>query len=301
LIEGQDGIWLMLRENIVLPGEVVLEDIKLQAKLEIDEEISKKSFCQGKLHINLLWREGLLIDKRTNEDEEGIVHRSFLIEPLDGGREALTKEPKPFGASRFPGYVWQGEPLLRQQEGWQRHELSWPWQANGGNDLEVCRAELVCLHGVRTGLRTVLLEALLKVPYVENDYDNWSGRIWLKQEDLVLDLVDDAVLEVLGISFKDGMMQMGFNRDTRCLQLQWLCQITIFYLRIPGGGARLGAATIYQNKSAFLPTVNVLKQGVLSFNPARREVVIRIHKPERLLCRFGLFLKVKTENMAGLL
>jgi len=296
IIEGQEGIWLLLRENVVLPTNIAQEEIKVQAAMEIDQE---SEYCQGRLRINLYWRPGGLKSVQPAcSGKSARCRKSFLTEPLDGGRPALAVESKAFGKSRFPGCIWQGEPLMCGKAGWQLEELEIPWKAGRQPDVDLAQAELVCLHGVRTGLRTVLLEALIKLPFKEELYEKWPGKIWLEQEELIIELEDDAVMEVLGVSFRDDMMQMGFNRDTRCIQLKWLCQITVFYLRAPSGGSRIGAATVSQKKSALLPTLTEFKQELPDFRPTQRDVVVRIHRPERLLCRFGLFLRAKGENLS---
>jgi hypothetical protein len=298
VIEGQEGIWVLLRENVVLPGAVAKEEIRLQAALEKDDS-PEAVYCQGTLRVHLYWQLGSLDHQLLPcKGKAAMKRRSFLSEPLDGGKPALMMQSKPFGISRFKGCTWQGEPIMCSKAGWRLTALEIPWKAGRQPDIEMCRAELICLHGVRTGLRTVLLEALLKIPYKEDLFEQWPGKIWLKQEELIIELEDDAVMEVLGVSFHDGMMQMGYNRDTRCLQLEWLCQITIFYLRAPSGGGRIGAATVSQKKSAILPTLKDFKQEMPSFRPTRQDVVVRIHKPERLLCRFGLFLKARGENLS---
>ncbi len=175
------------------------------------------------------------------------------------------------------------------EEAWQKKDLQLSWQAPWVAGALPREAELVCLHGVRTGLRTVLLEALVRIPMVLEGTEG-EENFWLGREDILLELEEDAVKEVLGVGFIDGMEAFGYDRDTGSLQLEWMSQLIIFYLREPSGGGRIGMLSVPYRKTASLAGLEAFGE-MPRLTPLRRDVEVQVLRSDRLLCRFGLYIR----------
>lgn len=298
-----DETWILLRENVVLPKDHIKEKIELTAAMSPGCWQEKEGFCHGSLQVQIFWEEENRKTSLQGEEdgEETYLRRGFFLEPHDGGRPALARTSSLFGISRFQGCLWQEGQEKEKNQGQSVTEVTMEWQANCRPGMEPEHSELVCLHGVRTGLRTVLLEALIRVPVQMTAEKELLGSYWQGQEEIMLELEDDAVNEVLGIGFMDHPMETGYDRDVHCLQLRWLSRLTLFYLRAPSGGGRIGMASFFCDKGTALSEIRQLSldQAVkLIFLPARRDIEVRVLRPDRLLCRYGMYVQFLAEDLS---
>ena len=321
----QEEIWVLLRENVVLPQNQIQEEIALEASLSQGAKEQGRGLCRGVLDIRLFWRKEEICHSMLGgeEGEEAWVRQNFFAASFDGGRKALACPPPPFGVSRFEGFLWQGQ-KIREEPGeekalpelergisgpvilpgfgappqaggegeWQKERIRLHWQAPWLPKARPEESELVCLHGVRTGLRTVLLEALIRIPLAQEEE---RESFWQGQEEIILELEEDAVKEILGVGFSDGMSMAGYDRDTGSLQMEWMSRLAVFYLREPSGGGRIGMAVVPYKKTAAFPGPERLNQAPVLL-PLRRDVQVQVLRPDRLLCRFGLYLQKERQG-----
>lgn len=325
----QEEIWVLLRENIVLPHNQIREDIALEAEISERTGDEKQGICGGVLELRIYWQPEDIHHTLLGGEagEESWLRQSFLLEAFDGGRKALACPSLPFGVSRFAGFLWQGQGIRREEgtggwqddvwredgagksprgqlltpvfpgprqegekkEDWRKKNLRLGWQAPWAAGALPEEAELVCLHGVRAGLRTVLLEALIRIPRFMEGTDG-EESYWLGQEEILLELEEDAVKEILGVGFADGMASCGYDRDSGCLQLEWMEQLTVFYLREPSGGGRIGMVSVPYRKAASLTGLESFSE-LPRLTAVRRDVEVRVLRPDRLLCRFDLYIR----------
>jgi hypothetical protein len=292
--EGNGQTWLILREKIRIQAAAweTPEHIH-QASVVLSEAPAAASpkRVSGVLRLKVVFERSIQdMGEHWNmaqAETETLAARAMAANVPGKAFGPLDAEAGPdWPAGTYLGVLWRPGSLEGVSPEGREQVVEIPWRTGFSGEGSRLEAKLEMVHGACLGLGALLIEALIRLTAAPAPRPEAAELCWSEPETLLLTVRRDRIWEVLGIQVRDGLIRPARRVQDNRWEIFFVCEVTVFYLRPPYGGPRLGAAVFLMECAGRLPAPDMDDGAAPAVIPECGETAASLWEDGQLYCHF---------------